>query len=46
MTGYKVTYQKNGEQISVFAKTEHEAKKLIVAALKDAECFNIGVRPA
>lgn len=43
MNGFKVTYEKDGLLISIYAPTEREAKNVICAALKDAGITNIGV---
>lgn len=45
MNGFNVSYTKAGQRVVVFAPTAREAKALMVAALQDAECSDIGVRP-
>ena len=46
MNGFNVTYTKNGNSVKIFAPTEKTAKALMVEALRDDECNNIGVKPA
>lgn len=44
--GFKVSYIKNGDVVVLFAPSDRDAKKLIVAALQDKQCSNIAVKQA
>lgn len=46
MNGFEVFYSKSGVSVAIFAPTESDAKRLVIAALNDQECSGIGVRKA